>query len=232
MSDDLNRPHPEAGARLALGSAAVEAERIAVVLADDHVLVRHGLRMLLDRRPEIEVVAEVGDADAALEAVEANRPDVLVLDLNMPGRAPLDALGDLGARAPEVAVVMLTMEQDGALARRALDLGARGYVLKQAAEEELVAGIRTVAAGGRHVSAAVEAALRAAPQADGSPDDLTERELEVLRLVALGHTNSEIATQLDISVRTVESHRTHVQHKAGVASRAELVRYALDHDLM
>lgn len=210
----------------------MEAERIAVVLADDHVLVRHGLRMLLDRRPEIDVVAEVGDADAALAAVEANHPDVLVLDLNMPGRAPLDALGELSARTPDVAVVMLTMEQDAALARRALDLGARGYVLKQAAEDELVEGIRTVAAGGSHVSAAVEAALRAEPAADGPPDGLTERELEVLRLVALGHTNTEIATQLDISARTVESHRTHVQRKAGISSRAQLVRYALDHGLM
>jgi two-component system response regulator NreC len=210
----------------------VEAERIAVVLADDHVVVRRGLSMMLDRLPDIDVVAEVGDADAALAAVRANRTDVLVLDLNMPGRPSLDALGELVAGMPGLGVVMLTMEQDATLARRALDLGARGYVLKQAAEDELVEGIRTVAAGGRCVSAAVDAALRAGPQADGSPDGLTERELEVLRLIALGHTNPEIAAQLGISVRTVESHRTHVQHKAGVSSRAELVRYALDLGLM
>lgn len=205
---------------------------IAVVLADDHVVVRRGLRMLLERNPSTEVVAEAGDAGAALAAVEASRPDLLLLDLNMPGRPPLEMLADLGALAPDLGVVVLTMEQDPALARHALELGVRGYVLKQAVEEELVEAIEAVAGGGLHVSREVKAALERPSDTGGPPNGLTEREVEVLRLAALGHTNPEIAEQLGISVRTVESHRTHVQQKTMVSSRSELVRYALDHELI
>jgi two-component system response regulator NreC len=205
---------------------------IAVVLADDHVVVRHGLRMLLEQNPTTEVVGEAGDADAALEATAAARPDVLLLDLNMPGRPSLEMLGDLQAAAPGVGVVVLTMEKDPAMARRAVELGARGYVLKQAVEEELVAAIEAVAGGGSHLSPEIEAALRRPEEPSGPPDGLTGREAQVLALAALGHTNPEIAEQLGISVRTVESHRTHIQQKTMVSSRPELVRYALDHGLI
>ncbi|MBW8059676.1 MAG: response regulator transcription factor [Solirubrobacterales bacterium] len=218
---------------LPLASVPVEARpRIAVVLADDHIVVRRGLRMLLERVPDFEVVAEAGDARAALDAATAERADILVLDLNMPGQPPLEVLSEVAESAPDVAVVVLTMEQDAAFARRALDRGARGYVLKRAVDEELVLAIRTAAAGGTHVSAAIETALAKPPEHAGPPDGLTEREVEVLRLIALGHTNIEIAGELSLSVRTVETHRMHIQQKLGVSSRPELVRYALDRRLI
>lgn len=203
-----------------------------MVLADDHVVVRHGLRMLLDRVPELAVVAEAGDAEAALAAVAAEAADVLVLDLNMPGRPPLEALGEIGESSPELGVVVLTMERDPEFARRAFELGARGYVLKEAVEEELVEAIRAVAAGGTHASPAVEAALARPAPPDGPPGGLTEREAEVLRLIALGNTNPEIAAALSLSVRTVETHRKHIQQKLGLTARPELVRYALHHELI
>jgi two-component system response regulator NreC len=206
---------------------------IAVVLADDHVVVRRGLRMLLERVPELAVVGEAGDAGAALAAVRSEGAGVLVLDLNMPGQPPLEALAEIASSAPGVAVVVLTMERDPEFARRAFELGARGYVLKEAVEEELVAAIRTVAAGGTHTGGEAGAALAGGPAgAEGPPGGLTEREAEVLRLIALGHTNAEIAAELTLSVRTVESHRKHVQQKLGATTRPELVRYALDHELI
>ncbi|MGE5335980.1 MAG: response regulator [Nitrososphaerota archaeon] len=208
------------------------AQPIAVVLADDHVVVRRGLRMALERTPGLSVVAEAGDAAEALAATAAARPDVLVLDLNMPGEPALGMLATLAAEAPDVAVVILTMEQDPAFARRAIEQGARGYVLKRAAAEELAEAIRVVAAGGTHVSPGLEAELAASASAQGAPDGLTGRETEVLRLIALGHTNAQIATLLDLSVRTVESHRTHIQQKLGASARPALVRHALDRRLI
>jgi two-component system response regulator NreC len=206
--------------------------QLTVVLADDHVVVRRGLRMLLDQAPELRVAGEAGDADAALQASVDENADVLVLDLNMPGRPPLEMLGEIAESAPGVAVVVLTMERDPAFARRALELGARGYVLKEAVDEELVAAIREAGEGGTHVSAAVAALLESSTAEEGPPGGLTEREAEVLRLIALGYTNTEIATELSLSVRTVESHRKHIQQKLGASSRPELVRYALEQRLI
>ncbi|MGB7587540.1 MAG: response regulator transcription factor [Solirubrobacterales bacterium] len=205
---------------------------ISVVLADDHVVVRRGLRMLLEQEPELSVVGEAGDADAALEAVTATAADILVLDLNMPGRPPLDVLAGIAESGREVAVIVLTMERDPAFARRALELGARGYVLKDAIDKELLSAIREVGGGGTHVSASISAALSKPTRDEGSPEGLTERETEVLRLIALGHTNAEIATDLSLSVRTVESHRKHIQQKIGVSNRPELVRYAFENRLI
>jgi len=205
---------------------------IAVVLADDHVVVRRGLRIALERVPGVTVVGEAGDVQTALAAVAAEQPDVLVLDLNMPGESALAALPGLVDSAPDVAVVVLTMEQDPALARLALDRGARGYVLKQAAEEELVEAIRAVASGGTHVSREIEAALSEPVEPGGPRDELTARETEVLRLIALGHTNADVAKRLSLSVRTVETHRTHIQQKLGVSGRPQLVRYALTQRLI
>ncbi len=211
----------------------MEAKRlVSVVLADDHVVVRHGLRMLLEQAPGLTVVGEAGDAGAALEISASERADILVLDLNMPGRPPLEVLAEIANRAPGVAVVVLTMERDPAFARRALELGARGYVLKEAIDEELVAAILAVADGGTHVSTAVATALKKPRDHAGPPDGLTEREAEVLRMIALGHTNAEIAAELSLSVRTVESHRKHVQQKLGLTTRPELIRYALEHKLI
>lgn len=205
--------------------------QISLVLADDHVVVRRGLRMVLERVPDFEVVTEASDAREALVAAGEVGADVLVLDLNMPGE-PLEVLAEAGQAAPGVAVIVLTMEQDPELARRAMEAGARGYVLKQAAEEELVDAIRTVAAGGTHLSREIEAALARPDQRGDSRDGLTGRETEVLGLIARGHTNAEIADMLSLSVRTVETHRARIQQKLGLSTRPELVRYALAHDLI
>lgn len=205
---------------------------IRVVLADDHVLVRRGLGMLLARCDDIELVAGAGTGDEALETVEAERPDVLVLDLNMPGRPTLEVLGELTERLPEVAVLVLTMEQDPGLASRAIELGARGYLIKRTVEEELMAAIRTVAAGGEHISDEVRAAIGRRKREDEMPGRLTEREHQVLRMIALGHTHQAVAEELEISVRTVESHRTHIMQKVNLGTRPDLVRYALDRGII
>ena len=207
-----------------------DAPGITVVLADDHRVVRSGLRLLLQGEPGIHVVGETGDADSALLMVEARKPDVLVLDLNMPGRSSLEAIPDVPERTR---VVVLTMQDDPAFAREALQRGAAGYVLKEAADEELVAAVRAAATGGTYLNPSLGARLAAGPPAPaGPPDALSEREVEILSLIALGHTNPEISERLYLSVRTVESHRAHIQRKTGATSRAELVRYALDHDLV
>jgi two-component system response regulator NreC len=204
---------------------------ITIVLADDHAVVRSGLRMVLERAGGFEVVSEAGDADAALRTVLGHKPRILVLDLNMPGElTSLDAIPRVEEVSPTTRVVVLTMQEDPEFARRALRAGAAGYVLKEAADDELVDAVRRVAEGGTYLNPRLGALLAAAPpEPSGPPDDLTEREVEVLRLIALGHTNAEIAADLFLSVRTVESHRAHIQQKLGRSTRAELVRYALDH---
>jgi two-component system response regulator NreC len=212
---------------------AVEEQTITIVLADDHPVVRSGLRMLLEAEDDIEVLAETGDVDATRRSVLGHKPTVLVLDLNMPGGSSLEAIPTMAESSPGTAVVVLTMQEDPAFAREALRAGARGYVLKQAAGTELVQAIRAAAGGGTWLNPELGARMAAAPdKPTGPPGDLTERELDVLRLIALGHTNNEIAAQLYLSVRTVETHRAHIQQKLGMSSRAELVRYALDNDLI
>lgn len=207
---------------------------IRIVLADDHGVVRAGLKLLLDAEDGMEVVAEASDVDSTLRAVLGHKPDVLVLDLNMPGAdTSLDALPDVRDRSPNTRTVVLTMQEDPEYARRALRAGALGYVLKEAADAELVEAVRRAADGGTYLNPSLGARLAATPEApSGPPDDLSEREVEVLRLIALGHTNAEIGEQLFLSVRTVETHRAHVQQKLGRSTRAELVRYALDHGLL
>jgi two-component system response regulator NreC len=203
---------------------------IKIVLADDHAVVRSGLRLVLDREEGLEVVAEAGEIDTTKRMVRAHRPAVLVLDLNMPGADSLPAIPEL---SQQTAVVVLTMQNDPAFARRALQSGAKGYVLKESADAELVDAIRAAAEGRTYLNPELGARMAAAPpEPAGPPDNLTEREVEILRLIALGHTNSEIGHQLYLSVRTVESHRAHIQQKVGRSTRAELVRYALDHDLI
>ena len=202
---------------------------ISIVIADDHAVVRSGLRLLLDAEDGLHVVAEAGNGDDALRLARAHRPTVLVLDLNMPGLPSLEVIGQVG----ETAVVVLTMQNDPAFARQALQAGARAYVLKEAADSELVGAVRAAAEGRTYLNPELGARLAAAPaEPAGPPDDLSARELDVLRLIALGHTNAEIAKQLYLSVRTVESHRAHIQRKTGRSTRAELVRYALDHELI
>ncbi|HZH23283.1 MAG TPA: response regulator transcription factor [Solirubrobacteraceae bacterium] len=205
-------------------------EPIRLVIADDHAVVRTGLKLVLEAEEGFEVVAEAGDVDAAKRMVAARRPDVLVLDLNMPGTPSLPAIPEL---AQQTAVVVLTMQSDPAFARQALQSGALGYVLKEAADAELVSAVRAAADGRTYLNPELGARMALAPAAPaGPPDDLTGRELEILRLIALGHTNAEIGGRLFLSVRTIESHRAHIQQKTRRGTRAELVRYALDHGLL
>ncbi len=207
---------------------------IRIVLADDHGVVRAGLHLLLDSEEDFEVVAEAADVPSALRAVLGHKPDVLVLDLNMPGdQTSLEALPGVAERSPSTRIVILTMQEDPEYARRALRAGALAYVLKEAADTELVEAVRRAAVGDTYLNPALGARLATTPEhPPGPPDDLSEREVEVLRLIALGHTNSEIGAQLFLSVRTVETHRAHVQQKLSRSTRAELVRYALDHGLL
>ena len=207
---------------------------ITIVVADDHHVVRSGLKLLLGAEDDLDVIGEAADADAALRCVLGHKPAVLVLDLNMPGElTSLDAIPLIAERSPNTATVVLTMQEDPSFARRALQAGATGYVLKDSANAELVEAVRRAAAGQTYLAPKLGAALAAAPtHPAGPPDDLTARELEILRLLALGHTNAEIGHQLYLSIRTVESHRAHIQNKLRRSTRAELVRYALDHGLL
>ncbi len=214
-----------------VSSGTEEKATTTIVLADDHTVVRNALRMLLDAEPGFEVVAEAGDVDSAVRYVRGHKPAVLILDLNMPGRSSLDAVPDIREASPETEIVVLTMQNEPAFARRALQAGVRGYVLKDAADAELVQAVRSAADGDIYLQPALGARLAAGSDAQGA-DELSERERDVLRLIALGHTNAEVAEQLYISIRTVESHRAHIQQKLRLSSRAELVRYALERGLV
>jgi two-component system response regulator NreC len=205
--------------------------KITVVLADDHAVVRGALRALLDAQADFAVVGEASDVAGARQAVLDFAPRVLVLDVNMPDGLGVDAVAELRKSNPDTQIVLLTMERDIGLARRALDDGALGYLFKDAAHLELVEAVRAAAAGDRYLPAAVSAGLSRDPQKSVN-QALSPRETDVLRLMALGHTNREIGEQLDLSVRTVETHRAHIQQKLGLATRPELTRYALEHDLI
>jgi DNA-binding NarL/FixJ family response regulator len=180
---------------------------IRIVLADDHAVVRHGLRLLLDSETDFEVVAEAGDVDGARRYAHGHLPAVLVLDLNMPGGSSLTAIPEIRAHTPETQIVVLTMQDEPEYAREALAAGAIGYVLKEAADAELVQAVRLAAAGEGYLNPRLGA--RVAAQSPDPPDDLSERELDVLRLIALGYTNVEIAGRTYLSVRTVQTHRSH-----------------------
>jgi two-component system response regulator NreC len=208
-----------------------DGDKIEIVLADDHGVVRTALRMLLDAEPDFEVVAEAEDAEGASRYTSGHKPDVLVLDLNMPGESGLQAIPRIREGAPDTQIVILTMQSETAFAREAMQKGARAYVLKEAAESELVKAVRMAAAGETYLQPELGAKLASEPE-PSSDDDLSDRELEVLRLIALGHTNNEIADQLYLSVRTVESHRAHIQQKLRRSTRSELVRYALERGLL
>jgi two-component system response regulator NreC len=208
---------------------------IRVLVVDDHAIVRTGLRRVLDAEKDIETVGEAPNAERAVfEALEA-KPDVVLLDVVMPGKSGIEGMPALLQAVPEAKVLVLSMQDDPHYVREAFEAGASGYVLKEAADTEVVDAVRAVANGERYLHPALGAQLVAAAAEErkrAESDPLSDREREVLKLLALGHTNQEIASLLFISVRTAETHRAHIMQKLGLSSRAELVRYALDQGLI
>src|SRR5689334_2013387 len=207
-------------------------ERAKIVIADDHNVVREGLKLMLDAQPGLRVVAEASTADDALRMARAHRPAVIVLDLNMPGRPTLEVIPEILSGSPDTRIVVLTMQDEPSLAQATLRAGASGYVVKDAAGDELVQAVQLALQGQTYLHPQLGARIAAQNPESEQGDDLSDREREVLKLIALGHTNGEIAEQLFLSVRTVESHRAHIQQKLRLTTRAELVRYALDTGLI
>jgi len=208
---------------------------IRVLVVDDHAVVRAGLRRVLDAETDIETVGEAPTAERAVFEAMEHRPDVVLMDVVMPGKSGIEGMPAVLQAVPETKVLILSMQDDPRYVREAFDAGASGYVLKEAADSEVVSAVRAVAAGERYVHPALGARLVAAEAAErkrAEVDPLSDREREVLRLLALGHTNQEIAKLLYISVRTAETHRAHIMQKLGLSSRAELVRYALSEGLL
>jgi two-component system, NarL family, response regulator NreC len=204
---------------------------IRVVLADDHAAVRRNLRLVLDGEDDVEVIAEAADLSTVLRHVHGQLPHVLVLDLGLPNGSSIEAIRRLRAQVPDTEIVVMTMETSAVFAQQAIDAGAVGFVLKERADGELPAAVRHAARGEEYISSQVAAgldALRRSVHGDG----LSPRETEVLRLIALGHTSTEIASKLHLSRRTVETHRARIHRKLGFRTRAELVRYALGRHLI
>ncbi|HYB25106.1 MAG TPA: response regulator transcription factor [Solirubrobacteraceae bacterium] len=204
---------------------------IRVVLADDHAMVRRTMRLLLDDEHDISVAGEAADLAAVVRHTHRHEPNVLVLDLRLPNGSTIGTIRRLRAEAPRTEIVVLTMEESPQFAQQALDAGAVGFVLKDRADSELVAAIRLAARGEEYVSPRVSAALEAIQRAAGA-GELSPREIEIVRLIALGFTSREIASQLHLSRRTVETHRSRIHAKLGVTTRAELVRFALARHLV
>jgi two-component system, NarL family, response regulator NreC len=206
-----------------------------VLIVDDHAVVRAGLKLVLEAAEGIEPVGEAGSGRDAIFEARSLKPEVILLDVLMPDQSGLDVIPALLKENPDTKILVLSMQDDPHYVREALGAGASGYVLKEAADSEVVAAIREVAAGGRYVHPELGARLVDAETQErrrAEEDPLSERESEVLRLLALGHTNQEIAKQLYISVRTAETHRAHIMQKLRLSSRAELVRYALAEGLL
>jgi two-component system, NarL family, response regulator NreC len=208
---------------------------IRVLVVDDHAVVRSGLRRVLEVEEDIETVGEAANAERAIFEAMDHKPDVILMDVTMPGQSGVEALPTLLQSVPQTRVLILSMHDDPGYVRAAFEAGASGYVLKEAADSEVVAAVRAVAAGQRYVHPVLGAKLIEAESEErrrAEADPLSEREREILRLLALGHTNQEIAGMLYISVRTAETHRAHIMQKLRLTSRAELVRYALDTGLI
>jgi two-component system response regulator NreC len=211
---------------------------IRVLLADDHAVLRAGLRLLINAQPDMETVGEAQDGAETLSQAIATRPDVILLDLSMPRLGGLAVLRDLRERVPQSRVLVLTMHADEAYLREALRLGAAGYVVKAAADQELLAAVRAVARGELYIHPSMtrsllEDLLPAVASAAHDPwEELSEREQQVIRRVAMGFTNREIAGQLHLSVKTVETYRARAMEKLGLQSRAQLVEYAMRRGLL
>jgi DNA-binding NarL/FixJ family response regulator len=208
---------------------------IRVLIVDDHAVVRSGIRLLLANEADMDPVGEAGSAREAIFEARSLNPDVILMDVVMPDGSGLEAIPTLLHEHPDAKILVLSMQDDPRYVREAFEAGAKGYVLKEAADVEVVGAVREVARGGRYVHPELGARLIAADAAAAKradEDPLSDREREVLRLLALGHTNQEIAQQLYISVRTAETHRAHIMQKLRLSSRAELVRYAIAQGLL
>jgi two-component system, NarL family, response regulator NreC len=208
-----------------------------ILIADDHGIVRAGLRALIHAETEMELVGEASGGYETIELVEKNQPDVLVLDLSMPDLDGIAVTRSLKAKFPGLRILILTLHEDKALLKEAIKAGAAGYILKRAAESELVSAIRTILRGDLYVDPSLVRTLigeprRAAPNSPAATEALTPRETEILKLIVEGNTNRQIGEQLKISFRTVEGHRANIADKLGLHSRVELVRYARDHGML
>ncbi len=228
MATHLHLAHTSTGQETKRAPADVP---IRVLLADDHAMMRRSLRLLLDGEQDVEVVAEADDLAAVARHVQGHEPHVLVLDLIMPGGSTIEAIGRLRERSPDTQIVVMTMEENPVFAQRAFAAGALGFVCKDHADAELPQAVRAAARGEEFISPRIAARLDAL-QRSLTDDALTPREVEVLRLIALGHTSVEIARKLHLSPRTVETHRANIHRKLELATRAELVRYALRRGLV
>jgi two-component system response regulator NreC len=202
------------------------ASPLSVLIVDDHAVVRKGVRALLDPQPAFRVVAEAGDVPGAIEAVRAHQPALVVLDIHLPGEPSLPAITRMRQISPSTRFLVLTMYDDPIFARHALEAGAAGYVLKEAAPLELIRALHAVAAGEGYLHPGLGARLAAADEHGVLLDRLTQREHDVLNRVVQGATNKQIATELHLSVRTVETHRARLQDKLGVSGLLELVEFA------
>lgn len=216
------------------GGSEGAVERIRVLIVDDHPLMREGLRELIGAEPDMEVCGDAADAAGALASVEGSRPDVVVLDLTLGSDDGIALVQQLRERVPELRILVVSMHDEALYAERLLALGARGYVMKQEPAEVFVGALRRVARGEHHVSSALATRLygrlarhRGAPAATAPSDGLTDREREVLRAVARGQSTQEIAAQLGMSAKTVDSHRRNIREKLGLVSAGDLVRYAV-----
>lgn len=215
-------------------------KKLRILLADDHAVLRAGLKVLLNVEQDLEVIGEASDGEEVLTQVAALQPDLLLLDLTMPKLNGVDCTEELLKKYPDLKILILTMHDDEEYLKAVLKVGARGYVLKKAADVELLSAIRTVARGEMFIYPTMAAALvyreLVNPSRSESKDkklkQLSEREREVLRYLALGHTNQDIADMLHVSVKTVETYKARILEKLEMKKRAELVRYAMDNGII